>query len=135
MTVTVASTVLPTYARQDVTIVRGDGCWVEDADGKRYLDLVAEQRHRDGADRRAQFRVHRGERRPHDVECGRARDTAAADELDRQPEPLHLGRDLRPGAVNHRNLVTTCYKASKGRCGCGGGRSADLEDDACRHVL
>jgi acetylornithine/N-succinyldiaminopimelate aminotransferase len=41
MTIELASAVLPTYARQDVTIVRGDGCWVEDADGKRYLDLVA----------------------------------------------------------------------------------------------
>jgi predicted acetylornithine/succinylornithine family transaminase len=41
MTIELASAVLPTYARQDVTLVRGDGCWVEDADGKRYLDLVA----------------------------------------------------------------------------------------------
>ena len=41
MTTTLSPAVLPTYARQDVTIVRGDGCWVEDADGKRYLDLVA----------------------------------------------------------------------------------------------
>jgi acetylornithine/N-succinyldiaminopimelate aminotransferase len=33
--------VLPTYARQDVTFVRGDGAWLEDADGRRYLDFVA----------------------------------------------------------------------------------------------
>jgi predicted acetylornithine/succinylornithine family transaminase len=33
--------VLPTYARQDVTLVRGEGSWLWDADGKRYLDLVA----------------------------------------------------------------------------------------------
>jgi predicted acetylornithine/succinylornithine family transaminase len=33
--------VLPTYARTDVTFVRGEGSWLEDADGKRYLDLVA----------------------------------------------------------------------------------------------
>jgi predicted acetylornithine/succinylornithine family transaminase len=35
------SVVLPTYARLDVTLVEGDGSWVVDADGKRYLDLVA----------------------------------------------------------------------------------------------
>jgi acetylornithine/N-succinyldiaminopimelate aminotransferase len=33
--------VLPTYARQDVTFVRGEGAWLEDADGQRYLDFVA----------------------------------------------------------------------------------------------
>jgi acetylornithine/N-succinyldiaminopimelate aminotransferase len=33
--------VLPTYARQDVTFVRGEGAWLEDADGRRYLDFVA----------------------------------------------------------------------------------------------
>jgi acetylornithine/N-succinyldiaminopimelate aminotransferase len=33
--------VLPTYARQDVTLVRGEGSWLEDADGRRYLDFVA----------------------------------------------------------------------------------------------
>jgi acetylornithine/N-succinyldiaminopimelate aminotransferase len=38
---TLASAVLPTYARQDVTFVRGDGCWVEDDEGRRYLDFVA----------------------------------------------------------------------------------------------
>jgi predicted acetylornithine/succinylornithine family transaminase len=32
---------LPTYARQDVTFVDGDGAWVVDADGRRYLDLAA----------------------------------------------------------------------------------------------
>jgi acetylornithine aminotransferase len=32
---------LPTYARQDVTFVRGEGSWLIDAEGKRYLDLVA----------------------------------------------------------------------------------------------
>ena len=33
--------VLPTYARADVTIVRGDGCRVWDDCGKEYLDFVA----------------------------------------------------------------------------------------------
>jgi acetylornithine/N-succinyldiaminopimelate aminotransferase len=32
---------LPTYARQDVTFVEGDGSWLVDVDGKRYLDFVA----------------------------------------------------------------------------------------------
>jgi acetylornithine/N-succinyldiaminopimelate aminotransferase len=38
---TLAPAVLPTYARHDVTLVRGDGCWVEDDEGRRYLDFVA----------------------------------------------------------------------------------------------
>jgi predicted acetylornithine/succinylornithine family transaminase len=33
--------VLPSYARQDVTFVRGEGAWLEADDGSRYLDLVA----------------------------------------------------------------------------------------------
>ncbi len=33
--------VLPTYARQDVTFVAGDGAWLVDADGRRYLDFLA----------------------------------------------------------------------------------------------
>jgi acetylornithine/N-succinyldiaminopimelate aminotransferase len=33
--------VLPTYVRQDVTFVRGEGAWLQDADGRRYLDFVA----------------------------------------------------------------------------------------------
>jgi acetylornithine/N-succinyldiaminopimelate aminotransferase len=32
---------LPTYVRQGVTFVRGEGSWLEDADGRRYLDFVA----------------------------------------------------------------------------------------------
>jgi acetylornithine aminotransferase/acetylornithine/N-succinyldiaminopimelate aminotransferase len=32
---------LPTYARQDVTFVDGDGAWLVDADGNRYLDCFA----------------------------------------------------------------------------------------------
>jgi acetylornithine/N-succinyldiaminopimelate aminotransferase len=32
---------LPTYARQDVTFVRGTGSWLFDAEGRRYLDLFA----------------------------------------------------------------------------------------------
>jgi acetylornithine/N-succinyldiaminopimelate aminotransferase len=31
---------LPTYARNDVTFVSGEGAWLTDADGKRYLDLL-----------------------------------------------------------------------------------------------
>jgi acetylornithine/N-succinyldiaminopimelate aminotransferase len=33
--------VLPTYARLGVTFTDGDGSWLTDADGKRYLDLFA----------------------------------------------------------------------------------------------
>jgi len=32
---------LPAYARHDVTFVSGEGVWLTDADGKRYLDLLA----------------------------------------------------------------------------------------------
>ena len=32
---------LPTYARQDVTFVAGEGAWLVDAEGRRYLDFVA----------------------------------------------------------------------------------------------
>ena len=32
---------LPVYARQPLVIVRGEGCWVWDDAGRRYLDLVA----------------------------------------------------------------------------------------------
>ena len=32
---------MPTYARYDVTVVSGNGAWVTDADGKRYLDFLA----------------------------------------------------------------------------------------------
>jgi predicted acetylornithine/succinylornithine family transaminase len=35
------ASVLPTYARYDVTLTRGEGVWLEAADGKRYLDFVA----------------------------------------------------------------------------------------------
>jgi acetylornithine/N-succinyldiaminopimelate aminotransferase len=33
--------VLPTYARQDVTFVTGEGSWLVDAEGRRYLDFLA----------------------------------------------------------------------------------------------
>jgi predicted acetylornithine/succinylornithine family transaminase len=32
---------LPVYSRYDVTFVSGDGAWVTDGDGRRYLDLLA----------------------------------------------------------------------------------------------
>jgi acetylornithine/N-succinyldiaminopimelate aminotransferase len=41
VTTVFSAAVLPTYARQELTLVRGDGCWVESADGSRFLDLVA----------------------------------------------------------------------------------------------
>ena len=39
-TATTLSALLPTYARADVTFVSGEGAWLVDADGKRYLDLL-----------------------------------------------------------------------------------------------
>src|SRR5438552_2896105 len=30
-----------TFRRQPIVLVRGEGCWVWDEDGRRYLDLVA----------------------------------------------------------------------------------------------
>jgi predicted acetylornithine/succinylornithine family transaminase len=41
MNQTLLSPVLPTYARADVTLVRGDGPWLFDPYGTRYLDFVA----------------------------------------------------------------------------------------------
>jgi len=41
MSAVAGAAVLPTYARQDVTFVRGEGAWLEDAGGRRYLDFVA----------------------------------------------------------------------------------------------
>jgi acetylornithine/N-succinyldiaminopimelate aminotransferase len=41
MTVLTGAPLLPTYARFPVTFVDGEGCWLVDEDGKRYLDLVA----------------------------------------------------------------------------------------------
>src|SRR5688500_9430720 len=37
----VSQAVLPTYARQAVTLVAGDGAWLVDAEGRRYLDFLA----------------------------------------------------------------------------------------------
>jgi acetylornithine/N-succinyldiaminopimelate aminotransferase len=38
---TAAGSVMPTYARADVTFVEGEGCWLTDSDGRRYLDFAA----------------------------------------------------------------------------------------------
>ena len=35
------SALLPAYARHDVTFVSGEGAWLTDSEGKRYLDLLA----------------------------------------------------------------------------------------------
>ena len=39
-TTTTGASLLPTYARTDITFVRGNGAWLEDGEGRRYLDLV-----------------------------------------------------------------------------------------------
>jgi acetylornithine/N-succinyldiaminopimelate aminotransferase len=41
VTTALASPLLDTYARADVTFVEGNGSWLLDANGERYLDLVA----------------------------------------------------------------------------------------------
>ncbi|HZO48692.1 MAG TPA: acetylornithine/succinylornithine family transaminase [Gaiellaceae bacterium] len=41
MTVALDAALLPAYARADLTIVRGEGCRVWDAEGRSYLDFVA----------------------------------------------------------------------------------------------
>jgi predicted acetylornithine/succinylornithine family transaminase len=41
MTATAHASLLPTYARLGVTFVEGDGAWLVDSDGNRYLDLFA----------------------------------------------------------------------------------------------
>jgi acetylornithine/N-succinyldiaminopimelate aminotransferase len=41
MSVATGAPLLPTYARLGVTFVEGEGSWLVDADGRRYLDLVA----------------------------------------------------------------------------------------------
>ena len=43
---TLEPTLLPTYARLGVTFVEGDGSWLVDDDGRRYLDLFAGHRSR-----------------------------------------------------------------------------------------
>jgi predicted acetylornithine/succinylornithine family transaminase len=40
MSMTAHGSVLPTYARSDVTFVSGDGSWLVDAEGNRYLDCL-----------------------------------------------------------------------------------------------
>ncbi len=35
-----AGSLMPTYGRPQRVLVRGEGCWVWDADGRRYLDLL-----------------------------------------------------------------------------------------------
>ena len=39
-TTALSAAILPTYARQNVTFVAGEGAWLVDDAGRRYLDLV-----------------------------------------------------------------------------------------------
>lgn len=41
MSAVAAARLLPTYARAPITFVRGEGCWLEDDAGRRYLDFGA----------------------------------------------------------------------------------------------
>jgi acetylornithine/N-succinyldiaminopimelate aminotransferase len=40
ITTALSTAILPTYARHDVTFVAGEGVWLVDDEGRRYLDLV-----------------------------------------------------------------------------------------------
>ncbi|MBT6927302.1 MAG: aminotransferase class III-fold pyridoxal phosphate-dependent enzyme, partial [Marinovum sp.] len=33
--------ILPTYSRAPMSFVKGEGCWLIEADGRRFLDLGA----------------------------------------------------------------------------------------------
>ncbi|NBV76334.1 MAG: aminotransferase class III-fold pyridoxal phosphate-dependent enzyme, partial [Methylococcaceae bacterium] len=33
--------IMPTYARQAITFERGEGVWLWDTEGKRYLDAIS----------------------------------------------------------------------------------------------
>ena len=35
-----ANAIMPTYGRQDIAFVKGEGTWLEDSKGKRYLDAI-----------------------------------------------------------------------------------------------
>ena len=41
MSTIVSHAVMPTYARHDVTLVSGEGAWLVDVEGRRYLDFLA----------------------------------------------------------------------------------------------
>ena len=69
-------------------------------------DRITEERHGGGADRRAHGRVHLRERGADDVQHLGRRHPPALDEGGHDPAPLHLGRDLRPGAVDDDDVVS-----------------------------
>jgi hypothetical protein len=98
-----------------------------DGDGGE-TDLVAEQGNRARPDRCAEGGVDRRERRADDVECGRARDPATADEATLDPRLLELGRDLRPRPVDDADPVRAREREHElGRVR--GDRAAELDDD------
>ncbi|MBT5154213.1 MAG: aminotransferase class III-fold pyridoxal phosphate-dependent enzyme, partial [Gammaproteobacteria bacterium] len=33
--------IMPTYGRQDISFVKGDGAWLTDTNGNRFLDALA----------------------------------------------------------------------------------------------
>ncbi|PWQ88684.1 hypothetical protein DKX15_17985, partial [Enterococcus faecium] len=63
----------------------------------------------------------------HDLDPRVGRDAPAADELDRDPAPLHLRRALRPGAVDDAALVLLGERQDLSR-DTAGDRAADLDD-------
>ena len=78
-------------------------------------DLVPEERQCARAERRAETGVDAGEGGPHDGEPVRRRHPPAADEADLEPEPLHLGGDLGPGAVDDADRVLARHPRDEAR--------------------
>jgi hypothetical protein len=92
-------------------------------------DLVAEETDGARAERGAKRAIDGGERGANDCEPGRRRDAPAADELDRESEPLHLLGDLRPGAVNDADAVSCLGELKDQLARLVRDRAAALEDD------
>ena len=97
-------------------------------------DFVAHQADRGRADRIAQQPVHPDQGLADDLERGRARQPPAPYELDLEPPPLHLGRDLRTGAVDDAHLVSVLVQGQRPGGRGPGDCPADLEDDPAHHV-
>ena len=87
-----------------------------------------------GADRRAERGVHGGERLAHDLERRAASSRAGRRRSDREPAPLHLRGDLRPGAVHDADLVLAAA-SSRTRRRVRRDRAADLDRRRSRPVL
>ena len=102
--------------------------------GRLQADLVAEERERGRPDRGADVAVDLGERGAHDLQHLARRHPPPVDEGRVDAAALHLGRDLRPGAVDDDDVVALLPQGERlGRRG-GGDAPAELDHDAA-HVV